>query len=851
MAAPHNSPPPDQPGPPVPAKSVPTVISKDSDHPAYIKPPSRTSSQKKALNHFAKELQRYADITSAPGKRADFSPTTICPTPLSLHTVEALLPYRDEFLAAGLAVTSADQRSPEGKGKEVAELDNGVSRRPIHTQLDGSPRGRAPTTSSSPSSGETSIHFNDNPDPVALALIEELPGRKQSVKSSREKTQSRWFHRQKNHGAIGGPADFIFPKQKKPSPPQTYSPKRPRSHTAPQLPERSRQREDKVLEGTGQSAPVPTRPRRPSRPLDSKKAGKLPELPEDIQWRSPKRPDRAPPVPPKVTVSNEKPTSSHSQTHKPSGIRPAGSTVDAPHRKKSPSHVRNRHVPLEKPVSKWELSAPFVQPTEELMLAAGHPGHHGPPADKSIKRSKVLRDKGDIAKPLPTAIVDHIVEQPTDALILQAGHPGRHGPTLAQEPAALRDNSNCISLTPPIIVKHTGGSTPELPMTWKYAVGTPLSFEQALDNVVRKLDEMEPKPKPLTVENLRAAEEIHPAPQSERPKQHPGLSRHQLEPRSTLDKLSAKVTDILGAAAYEITAELEKAPAKASGLLETTAQKVHDKLHKPPASKAPLSPDSKLHRAMVMRRGRRDEEKEGHQAEAVSAEPAPAKPAPPKLAAVAAKPDAPEAMEDTKDHSKSPPNTSKPQQPQPHHPAPKPPSKSTALANKDTDIPDRDVLKGLKLAVQAACDENLDFWIRQRTGLRLRRFLADLKTFEDLDASHLDLLNVDPLESHKRGEHGNEGKAYFGGGSNLGTISEKTEKTSRADNGKGKAAGPKTGRDGADEQDDQEEEGELGDDEAERVDRDKQRDERRAKRLRADRERELERLRREYEGAGE
>ncbi|KAB5551394.1 hypothetical protein GE09DRAFT_171208 [Coniochaeta sp. 2T2.1] len=507
------------------------------------------------------------------------------------------------------------------------------------------------------------------------------------------------------------------------------------------------------------------------------------------------------------------------------------------------------------------------------MLAAGHPSHHGPPADKTIKRSKVLRDEGDIAKPLPTAIVDHIVEQPTDTLMLQAGHPGRHGPTLVQEPATLRDESNSISLTPPIIVKHTGGSAPELPVTWKYAVGTPSSFEQALDNVVRKLDEMEPKPKPLTTENLRAAEEIQAAPQGERPKQPPGVPRPQLEPRSTLDKLSAKVTDILGAAACEITAELQKAPAKASGLLETTAQKVHDKLHKPPAPKAPLSPGSKLHRAMAMRRGRRDEEKEAPKAEAVSANSAPAKPASPMPAPAAAQPDATEPKEDTRVPSKSSLNTPKLQQPKPHHRAPAaapkaapytPPksssrttTKSTALANKDTDIPDSDILKGLKLAVAAACNENLDFWIRQRTGLRLRRFLADLKTFEDLDASHLDLLNVDPLERHQDGEHVMEGKPVGGGGSKLGTISEKTERTRVADKGKGKAAGPKAGRDGADEQDDREgEEGQLGDDEAERADRKKERDERLAKRRRAEKRRvdrnwELERLRREYEGARE
>jgi hypothetical protein len=53
-----------------------------------------------------------------------------------------------------------------------------------------------------------------------------------------------------------------------------------------------------------------------------------------------------------------------------------------------------------------------------------------------------------------------------------------------------------------------------------------------------------------------------------------------------------------------------------------------------------------------------------------------------------------------------------------------------SAAHLDRDIDDRDVLLGLKMAICAACDEDLDAWIRDRTGLRLRRFLADLKAFE-------------------------------------------------------------------------------------------------------------------------
>lgn len=50
----------------------------------------------------------------------------------------------------------------------------------------------------------------------------------------------------------------------------------------------------------------------------------------------------------------------------------------------------------------------------------------------------------------------------------------------------------------------------------------------------------------------------------------------------------------------------------------------------------------------------------------------------------------------------------------------------------DRDIEDRDVLRGLHIAISAACDEEVDAWIRQKTGVRIRRFLADLKAFETL-----------------------------------------------------------------------------------------------------------------------
>lgn len=57
---------------------------------------------------------------------------------------------------------------------------------------------------------------------------------------------------------------------------------------------------------------------------------------------------------------------------------------------------------------------------------------------------------------------------------------------------------------------------------------------------------------------------------------------------------------------------------------------------------------------------------------------------------------------------------------------------SPRLDYDDREITDRDVLRGLHIAASAACDEEVDAFVRNQTGLRIRRFLADLLTLEML-----------------------------------------------------------------------------------------------------------------------
>ncbi|RSL44486.1 hypothetical protein CEP54_014656 [Fusarium duplospermum] len=72
---------------------------------------SRTPSQREALDRFTQELHRYAEQSGAKNKLPFFTPTPPH-SGATVHTVSALLPFRSEFTAARLAVTSKDQAGP-------------------------------------------------------------------------------------------------------------------------------------------------------------------------------------------------------------------------------------------------------------------------------------------------------------------------------------------------------------------------------------------------------------------------------------------------------------------------------------------------------------------------------------------------------------------------------------------------------------------------------------------------------------------------------------------------------------------------------------------------------------------
>ncbi|KAK7744773.1 hypothetical protein SLS62_010006 [Diatrype stigma] len=61
----------------------------------------------------------------------------------------------------------------------------------------------------------------------------------------------------------------------------------------------------------------------------------------------------------------------------------------------------------------------------------------------------------------------------------------------------------------------------------------------------------------------------------------------------------------------------------------------------------------------------------------------------------------------------------------------------TFFDHDDANISDKDVLQGLQIAVHAAADDFYDAYIRYKTGMRIRRFLADLQSVDLLQRENM------------------------------------------------------------------------------------------------------------------
>ena len=530
--------------------------------------PSRSSSRRQELDRFARQLEKFALITNSQGRPPLLTPT-VSPTPNSLNTIQELLPYREEFQAAGLAVTSDDQKSP--RKTVVGE------RAQFGLALDGDAKSLGSgecSSSAKESSDDTMIHFREQ-DPLTLALADKLPQKSKRKGASRKILP--WLRKKESCTALPeATATALAATRKSASPPST----------AQHLKEK----------------PLPWRPCSPQR------SGGSPRLQSKHDPACPKGPNG--PL-----------------------RRQAGSTM----RGHAAKLVGARDRPLPPPPQR-------EAPRSSLME---WPFSCGPSPDAPQMERVVWIEREDKRLPsLPAAATTQFISTPTK--VSRNARRGR--PITIQEET---EPSPEKEKTPIRLVRHSaedeaeksaqhkeneqdqmaGSPSLELPETWRYAVTTPSSFEKALDEVVRKLDDMEERDSTPTDKKR--------------------------EPRTK--RLSSKAT-----------------------------------------------PAEKLQHAVELRRQRLSGQTNGLANEG-----------PPAPALAQRKASPPGVGDITVDH-------------------------------EDRDINDRDVLKGLKVAISAACDEDLDAWIRSRTGLRLRRFLADLKTFENLKQE--DILGTD--ETPRRQEAG-------------------------------------------------------------------------------------------------
>ncbi|KAM5373852.1 hypothetical protein ACJZ2D_006814 [Fusarium nematophilum] len=135
---------------------------------------SRTPSQREALNRFTQDLRRYAEQTGARGKLPVFTPTPPH-SGATLHTVSELLPFRSEFKAAGLAVTSKDQARhsshPTQAGRARAATNQSPRFRGKRSHLSQLDRNGGGTSSNT----EIPFTATQDMDDWRYAMIDEVP----------------------------------------------------------------------------------------------------------------------------------------------------------------------------------------------------------------------------------------------------------------------------------------------------------------------------------------------------------------------------------------------------------------------------------------------------------------------------------------------------------------------------------------------------------------------------------------------------------------------------------------------------------------------------------------------------
>ncbi|KAL3306268.1 putative Found in Mitochondrial Proteome [Colletotrichum asianum] len=586
-------------------------------------PPSRTSSNRRAVDRFTKQLEIYARRREAAGNLPVDTPTP--ESVVSLHTVDALLPYQDQFLAAGLAVTSDQQRpkrepsvSPakdkgietvpdeqakrpaEIRSKELQSRDN-----PDHLQFNGQ---RSPSWDSSyDSSLGTQVAFTQ-PEAWELAYIDEVPEKKPgccnlTCFTGREESTEISVNR-------------VPPAQ---TPTTVDTPNKILDKWHPVYPQKDEViwikspkgidfRDPRVKTWHGDTAQRPStyRPARKPQPEDELEAtSPTTKRPEN---QAPEQ-ENVPPIPPrapgriKPSVRHQGSTADSATTK---GFRKPGQrdvfldTTDAILVKtksstQEPSSTRRSMKPIVESVSDENThlteEVPIKTPKEttKAQMSTQEPTRISINQPERKAKEKAARQKQQVE-----------VEHPGNF------HSGRMFKSLQEPPKLTEQQPKERSATTSL-----GTLSPklDLPSTWKLTLSNPSSLEEAIEQASREMEERD-------IEETQTAGNNQPVLTEKRQPEAVDLTK-------TVKELFSRPID------------KENAP---------TAKKLPQK-----NTESSISTYSSL-----------------------------------------------------------------------------------STERDDRDIDDRDVLRGLNIAISAACDEEVDAWIRQKTGVRIRRFLADLRAFETL-----------------------------------------------------------------------------------------------------------------------
>ncbi|KAI0854119.1 hypothetical protein F5Y00DRAFT_256618 [Daldinia vernicosa] len=581
--------------------------------------PSRTSSQRKALNRFTRQLEKYADAAGAAGKAPVMTPTD-SDSKMSYHTVQPLLPYQKEFQAAGLAVTSAEQsRRPLIKHRSNEKLISSSAKYvEASVQVDGEFDGQDDALSEqSGSSSGSYVEFTPAGNP-----IEALPSPKSKPK--RRGSILPWLRKK-------SPARESYSSSRV-KPQYTRQPTKDNqvSHRVKTIDsQQARHNHSSLSPGT---RPSGLRRAAASKPIAS--PTRREPSGRKLSWVGVKRGDHA----------------RYSGSMAPRAVPEPGTMQPLAHTGLRKRDVAMARLPLPETIEEEKETLPTRVHQEKIRV---YPRPETIREGKETSPTRVHQEEIRIYPP-PETIKEGKEKSPA--------HIGQE--KIQLYPLARSKNTPVpvtkMSHRNRSVSPRTSPSTvPSLPSAARYAVSRTSSLERALDEVSQKLEKLE----------------------QEADKSTQLYSR----PPTLVDKTNQKRHSPRRSNYY------------ASGITPTRRPRLNEEIlfvnRKMPPIKSPKSMPKKQS---------------------------------PSLPEPTREPPAPPPKQPTSHSSKE-------------KTLPTIPQTGDILKDldvffdyEDANISDRDVIKGLQVAIHAAADNAYDSLIRTKTGLRIRRFLADLRAVGEM-----------------------------------------------------------------------------------------------------------------------